>query len=343
MRRSTTWPCDEVTAELLLFLNNDTEVIAAILAEPDGRISRHAGGRGGWARLLFPDGRIEHAGVIHGLYHGKAGPAFKLAPTWDNGYLSYARVARNYSAVTAACLLTRRDLFLSLGGFDEVAFPVAYNDVDYGYRVVDAGLRVVYCPGAEMLHHEGYSRGGVDNPEELAFFLGRYRGRSDPYYNPNLSLDDERFAIEARTIAPGGLGPIPTLMLAFNLNWEGAPYSQFEMTSRLKELGIIEPIVYCPHDGPLRQEYEKMGIRVEIFPHPLSGVSTIAAYEEAIRAFAVHPGERDRARLRQHAPDVLRHRRREGRPGFPRSGIPGRASRGRPTSTILCPRSRRGP
>src|SRR5262249_51687424 len=72
----------------------------------------------------------------------------------------------------------------------------------------------------------------------------------------------------------------------FNLNWEGAPYSQFEMTSRLKGLGIIEPIVYCPHDGPLRQEYEKMGIRVEIFPHLLSGVSTIAAYEEAIRAFA---------------------------------------------------------
>ena len=238
------------------------------------------------ARLLFPDGRIQHAGVIHGLYHGKAGPAFKLSPCWDNGYLSYARVARNYSAVTAACMLTRRDHFLSLGGFDEEAFAVAYNDVDYGYRMIDAGHRIVYCPGAELLHHEGHSRGSLDNPEELASFLGKYRGRRDPYYNVNLSLDDERFSIEARTVAPTGLGPIPTLMLAFNLNWEGTPYSQFEMTARLKEMGIIEPVVYCPHDGPLRKEYERIGVRVDLFPHPVSGVFTIAAYEEAIRAFS---------------------------------------------------------
>jgi GT2 family glycosyltransferase/glycosyltransferase involved in cell wall biosynthesis len=276
----------QVTSALLLFLNDDTEVIeASWLSQMVGYLGMPGVGAVG-ARLLFPDGRIQHAGVIHGLYHGKAGPAFKLSPCWDNGYLSYARVARNYSAVTAACMLTRRDHFLSLGGFDEEAFPVAYNDVDYGYRMIDAGHRIVYCPSAELLHHEGHSRGSLDNPEELASFLGKYRGRRDPYYNVNLSLDDERFSIEARTVAPTGLGPIPTLMLAFNLNWEGAPYSQFEMTARLKEMGIIEPVVYCPHDGPLRKEYERIGVRVDLFPHPVSGAFTIAAYEEAIRAFS---------------------------------------------------------
>jgi GT2 family glycosyltransferase/glycosyltransferase involved in cell wall biosynthesis len=276
----------QVNSELVLFLNDDTEVIEPTwLSQMVGYLGMPGVGAVG-ARLLYPDGRVQHAGVIHGLYHGKAGPAFKLSPCWDNGYLSYARVARNYSAVTAACMLTRRDHFLALGGFDEESFPVAYNDVDYSYRLIDAGRRVVYCAGAELYHHEGHSRGSVDNPEELASFLGKYRGRRDPYYNANLSLDDEQFSIDARTVAPTGLGPVPTLMLAFNLNWEGAPYSQFEMTARLKELGIIEPIVYCPHDGPLRQEYERMGIRVDIFPHPLSGVFTIAAYDESIRAFA---------------------------------------------------------
>ncbi len=161
----------QVDSELVLFLNDDTEVIEpSWLSQMVGYLGMPGVGAVG-ARLLFPDGRVQHAGVIHGLYHGKAGPAFKLLPCWENGYLGYARVARNYSAVTAACMLTQRDLFLSLGGFDEEAFPVAYNDVDYSYRLIDAGRRIVYCPSAELLHHEGHSRGGVDSPEELASFL----------------------------------------------------------------------------------------------------------------------------------------------------------------------------
>jgi glycosyltransferase involved in cell wall biosynthesis len=75
-------------------------------------------------------------------------------------------------------------------------------------------------------------------------------------------------------------------MCAFNLNWEGAPYSQFELTARLKEAGIIEPIVYCPQDGPLRAAYEERGIPVEVFEHPLAGVHELMAYEPAIANFA---------------------------------------------------------
>ncbi|HST23373.1 MAG TPA: glycosyltransferase, partial [Blastocatellia bacterium] len=276
----------ETTADYVLFLNNDTEVVTPDwLSQMVGYLGLQGVGAVG-ARLLFPDGRIQHAGIVHGLYNGMVGPAFKLLPGWNHGYLSQAIVTRNYSAVTAACMLTRRDLFLSAGGFDEQKFAVAYNDVDYCYRIEALGHRIVYCPTAELIHHEGYSRGFADNPAEPAAFRKQYGDRNDPFYNPNLSFEHERFAIEAGTVAPETLKPIRVLMCAFNLNWEGAPQSQFEMTARLKELGVIEPIVYCPHEGPLREAYEARGIQVEVFEHPLAGVFDLAAYDRAIERFA---------------------------------------------------------
>lgn len=276
----------QTAADCVLFLNNDTEVVTPYwLSQMVGYLGLQGVGAVG-ARLLFPDGSIQHAGIVHGLYNGMAGPAFKLLPGWNHGYMSHAMVARNYSAVTAACLLTHRDLFLSAGGFDEQDFAVAYNDVDYCYRIEALGHRIVYCPMAELTHHEGYSRGFTDNPAEPATFRKKYGNKIDPFYNPNLSLEHERFGIESRTVAPETLNPIRALMCAFNLNWEGAPQSQLEMTVRLKQMGVIEPIVYCPHEGPLREKYEANGIRVEVFEHPLAGVFDLPAYERAIERFA---------------------------------------------------------
>ena len=277
---------EQVDADLVLFLNDDTEVLAPEwLSQMVGYLGLPGVGAVG-ARLRFPDGRLQHAGIVHGYYHGLAGLAFKLLPASTQGYLDYARVARNYSAVTAACLLTRRELFLGLGGFDALRFAVAYNDVDYCYRLGAAGYRVVYCPTAELIHHEGASRGFADNPAEPAAFHQTYGARRDPFYNSNLSLRDERFAIDARTLAPARIPPIRALMCAFTLNWEGAPYSQLELTVRLKEDGVIDPVVYCPEDGPLRAAYEARGIRVEFFQHPLWGVHESPAYERAIARFA---------------------------------------------------------
>ena len=277
---------EQVSADYVLFLNNDTEVITPNwLSQMAGYLGMPGVGAVG-ARLLFPDGRIQHAGIVHGYYNGMAGPAFKLLPASNHGYLSYAMVVRNCSAVTAACLLTRRDLFLSAGGFDEQNFSVAYNDVDYCYRILDSGHRIVYCPTAELIHHEGYSRGFADNPAEPAQFRKRNAERIESFYNPNLSLADERFAIDARCVAPETLKPIRALMCAFNLNWEGAPYSQYEMTARLKELGVIDPVVYCPQEGPLRKAYEERGIQVEVFDHPLAGIFDLRAYDRAIESFA---------------------------------------------------------
>jgi GT2 family glycosyltransferase/glycosyltransferase involved in cell wall biosynthesis len=277
---------EQINADYLLFLNNDTEVITPEwLTQMVGYLKMPGVGAVG-ARLLFPDGRIQHAGVVCGYYNGMAGPAFKLLSAHDHGYLSYTRVTRNYSAVTAACMLTPRPLFLEMGGFDEREFAVAYNDVDYCCRLRAAGHRIVYCPTAELVHKEGYSRGFVDNPNEPASYRRKYGGGIDPYYNPNLSLDDERFAINARTLAPRNLKPIRALMCGFNLNREGSPNSQYELTVKLKEEGIIEPLVYSPTDGPLRQMYEANGIRVEVFKHPLTGVVDVSEYQERIAAFA---------------------------------------------------------
>ena len=277
---------EQVNTDYVLFLNNDTEVISpewlSAMVGYMGMLKMGAVG----ARLLLPDGRIQHAGVVHGYYNRMPGPAFKLAAAADHGYLSYTKVSRNYSAVTAACMLTSRTLFESLGGFDEQDFAVAYNDVDYCYRLLEAGYRVAYCPQAELVHHEGASRGFGDNPREPASYLKKYGAKIDPYYNRNLSLADERFAIRARTIAPPNLPAIRTLMCAFNLNREGAPYSQYELTVKLKENGVIDPIVYSPVDGPLRQAYEEHGIDVIVSEHPLTGVTEVAEYERRITAFA---------------------------------------------------------
>jgi GT2 family glycosyltransferase/glycosyltransferase involved in cell wall biosynthesis len=273
---------ERIDAEYVLFLNDDTEVKSpAWLSQMVGYLGMPGVGAVG-ARLLFPDRRVQHAGVVHGYYNGMAGPAFKLLPEYDFGYLSYAKVTRNYAAVTAACMLTRRDLFLQLGGFDEDDFSVAFNDVDYCYRLRAAGHRIVYCATSELVHHEGFSRGFTDNPAEPAAFKRKYGERVDPYYNPNLSLNDERFSINPRTMPPASIGPIRSLMCAFTLNWEGAPYSQYEMTVRLKEKGIIDPIVYSPIDGPLRQAYERHGIEVRVSKHPMAGARNLAGYLDAI-------------------------------------------------------------
>jgi glycosyltransferase involved in cell wall biosynthesis len=277
---------EQVDAEFVLFLNNNTEV-----REPKW-LSRMMGyaqipGVGViGARLLLPDGRVLHAGVVHGFYHGLAGPAFKLAPSWDHGYLSYAMVTRNYSAVTAACMLTRRKLFCSVGGFDEELFPIAYNAVDYCYRLVDRGYRCVYVPGAELTHYEGFSRGFNDRPAEEAAFRQEYGKRIDPWYSPHLSLANERFNIIPRRVVRPGNRPVKTFMVVFNLNLEGAPYSHYEMTARLRKDGIIDPIVYCPEEGPLKGLYEEAGIPVQIGSHPLKGVLTGTDYENAIDQFA---------------------------------------------------------
>ncbi len=281
-----------VDSELLLFLNDDTEVIEPRWLSQMVGWSRLQGVGAVGARLLFPDGRVQHAGVVHGFDDGLAGHAFKLLPRGDWGTFNLAKVSRNAAGVTAACMLTPRRLFLQLGGFDEGRFAVAYNDPDYCHRLADAGYRSVYCAEAELYHHEGLSRGFDDDPREQAAYRQRHGGRVDRYFSPHFDRHVETFQARPTLvpIAPGKR-PIPVLAVTHNLNWEGAPRFEFELIRRLHAAGVIRAEVISPFEGPLQRAYESEGIPIRVVHEVgfLTGPNcTRKLYRDATARLAAH-------------------------------------------------------
>ena len=180
----------------LLFLNNDVEVI-----EPDWlsvmveHVQRQEVGAVG-ARLLYPDGTVQHAGVVLGV-GGIAQHAFRDFPAEDPGVNRQLQVTRNYSSVTGACLLTRRDVFEEVGGFDEERLPVTFNDVDLCLKMRRAGYLVVYTPFAKLYHHESATRRRSVEALETDVMRERWPDllARDPYYNPNLTRERADFSI----------------------------------------------------------------------------------------------------------------------------------------------------
>lgn len=189
--------------ELICFLNNDIQISnPEWLREMVSNVVRPGVGIVG-ARLLYPDGTLQHAGVILGI-GGVADHMFKHQSAQYVGYFGRAVLPQNLSAVTAACMMVRKSVFQELGGFDEQNFAVAYNDVDFCLRAREAGHMVVYTPYAELIHHESKSRGYEDTPEKQERFLREYESMlqrwggvlsKDPYYNPNLSCRRADFSV----------------------------------------------------------------------------------------------------------------------------------------------------
>lgn len=189
--------------EYLLFLNNDTEIIEpSMIEEMLGFCQREDVGITG-ARLLYQDDTIQHAGVVVG-FGGIAGHTFIGLHEAENSYFHRAMCAQDYSAVTAACMMTKASVFGEVGGFTE-ELAVAFNDIDYCMKVRAAGKLVVYAPYAKLYHYESKSRGLEDTPEkvarfnrEIAIFARRWPEilqEGDPYYNPNLTLRKSNFAL----------------------------------------------------------------------------------------------------------------------------------------------------
>jgi GT2 family glycosyltransferase len=183
--------------DVLAFLNNDVEAKEpGWLREMVSHVMRAGIGAVG-ARLWYPNGTLQHGGVILGL-GGVAGHAFTGVPRGHAGYFNRAWLQQNCSAVTAACMLVRREVFEKAGGFDEKNLAISFNDVDFCLRLRAAGLQNVWTPSASLIHHESASRGHQYTREEQVQFVAEaaYVQRkwarellSDPFYNPNLSLN----------------------------------------------------------------------------------------------------------------------------------------------------------
>ncbi len=196
------------SGEVLLFLNNDIEVISPDwMEELLGHALRHEIGAVG-AKLYYPDDTIQHAGVILGL-GGVAGHSHKHFARDSNGYCYRPKIVQNLSAVTAACLMMRRTVFKEIGGFDE-KYSHAFNDVDLCLRIRERGYLIVFTPHAELYHYESKSRGYEDTPEKQKRFKGEIElfqqkwkhvlERGDPYYSPNLTLVREDFSIRMKGV-----------------------------------------------------------------------------------------------------------------------------------------------
>ncbi len=177
--------------DVLLFLNNDIEAhrpdwLPALCAQA---LRPDVGAVG--ARLLYPDHRVQHCGLVVGLT-GAAGHPLAGLPEDAPGYLHMATVTRECSAVTGACLATRREVFDQLGGFDE-ALGVDLNDVDFCLRAGVAGYRTIFEPAAELIHYESPSRGTAGGVGDIVHFVDRWKDyitQGDRYFNAHLTRAD---------------------------------------------------------------------------------------------------------------------------------------------------------
>ncbi len=201
--------------ELLCLLNNDTEILSADclaeLAAPLLFEGENAGCAG--ARLLWPNGLVQHGGVVTGPLHLAA----HVGNRWladEPGYMGRNFILQQYSAVTAACLLTPKKLFLETGGFDARSFAVTFNDVDYCLRLRALGKKIVWTPHAQLLHHESASRGRdvtsaakARARREYQHFRTRWGDYVDPFHNPNLPLCANMEPFYGLALPPRHRGP----------------------------------------------------------------------------------------------------------------------------------------
>lgn len=196
------------TGDYIVQLNNDTELITPNwLEEMLGFAQREDVGAVG-VELFYPDKTIQHAGIIIGI-GGVAGHVFKNIPKGMHGYFSKDAMIQNLSAVTAACIMTKKSVYDEVGYMDE-KFKVAFNDVDFCLKIREQGKLIVYNPYVQFIHYESKSRGFEDTPEKQNRFkseIDRFHEKwqhildnGDPYYNINLRLDNDQCAIKTEKV-----------------------------------------------------------------------------------------------------------------------------------------------
>lgn len=190
--------------ELFLLLNNDTKVIEPESLRTLAAAALRPGCGASGAMLYYPDGTIQHGGVVIKIGGFAANALWSLTDR-DETYFPYSVTKREMTACTAACLMIRREAFLKAGGFDE-KLAVALNDVDLCLRIRRAGFKILFCPEARLTHFESKSRGMEDDPrkqerfnKEIAYFQETWQDTidaGDPYYNVNQTLHYANYSIE---------------------------------------------------------------------------------------------------------------------------------------------------
>lgn len=194
------------TGDYILLLNNDTEVITANWMEELLMYAQREDVGAVGAKLYYGDKTIQHAGVVIGLgAHRTAGHTHYRIPVQNLGYMGRLCYTQDVSAVTGACLMVKKSLYIEVGGLDE-GFAVSLNDVDFCLKLRKQNLLNVFTPFAELYHYESISRGLDDAGEkaerynrESEKFREKWKEdlkKGDPYYNPNFSLDRSDFALK---------------------------------------------------------------------------------------------------------------------------------------------------
>ena len=317
----------EARGEYLLLLNNDTEMINSVWLDNllNHGLRPEVGITGG--KLLYPDGAIQHAGVVMGL-RGPASHPFNSCEPANGEYMNRLHVDQNYSVVTAACLLIRKSVYEQVGGMDEDNFTVSYNDVDLCLKVREAGYLTVWTPHSVVIHIGNVSQNNVDKTKQQQKIL-RLRGEQDvmykkwrpiithdPAYNQNLSLDGNGFEFVLdglSTWQPLHWKPLPTL-LAFPLR--GRKESNLRMVhplTMMKEAALIDAqISYHPlgYAEVARYAPTTLLVQQQITPLVQEWLSRLKVISPAFTVFDMSeylPALAANAAAREHLPkDILK-------------------------------------
>lgn len=198
------------TGEILVLMNNDVEALDAEWLDAMAALVIQPGVGAVGAKLLYPNGSVQHAGVAVGVC-GVAAHPYRGASDRETGYCGRLTIAHEQSAVTAACLAVRAEVYRAVGGFDESDLKVAFNDVDFCLKVGALGLSVVWTPLARLVHHESASRGAEITAEKYARFMGEARTmarrwgkrlRDDPFWPAHLTRTREDASLRDPRIEP---------------------------------------------------------------------------------------------------------------------------------------------
>jgi len=227
--RINNWAAGQASGSIICLLNDDTEIISEDWLEQFAvRLALPKVGAVG-ALLYYLDKSIQHAGVTLGI-NGVAAHSFIGLPSKGDGfYFGRSFLEQDLSCVTAACMAVRRDLFETLGGFNE-RLVIAFNDVDLCIRIRRAGWRIIWTPKVQAYHHESASLGRHNSEKRIDQFhqeialirkMWTKEIEDDPFYNPNLTLDRTDF----RLAFPPRIAPLPEAAKRGRPKGWGEPYN----------------------------------------------------------------------------------------------------------------------